>query len=53
MTGCTVIYDPLACPVRHPFAMSPTDPVFFLPEVTLTAHIIDMIEINLFFITGN
>jgi len=26
--------------------MSTTDPVFFLPEVTLTAHIIGMIQIN-------
>lgn len=38
---------PVAVPVIVPFAVGPADPVFLLPEMTLTAELVGMVKIDL------
>ncbi len=47
MTGGTISYNSWACPVGDTLAMCTSDPISFLPEVTLTAKLIAMVKINL------
>ncbi len=46
MTGGTTGDDPLARPVRDPFAMSTTNPVAFLSEVALAAELVTVVHVH-------
>jgi len=46
VTAGAVFNHPLAGPVRDALAVGTTDPVFFLPEVALSAELIGMIHIH-------
>ena len=46
MTAGAIFDHPLAGPVRDAFAVSATYPIFFLPEVALTAHLVAVIHID-------
>ena len=46
MAEGTVLHDPSAGPVGDPFAVGAPYPVFFLPEMALTAHLITVIHID-------
>jgi hypothetical protein len=64
MASGAVFNHSLAGPVRDAFAVGTTHPVFFLPEVALTAHLVAVIHIDfralfgyqkitfIFFVTG-
>ena len=64
MTTGAVFNYPLASPERDAFTVGTPHPVFFLPEVTLAAHLVDVIHIDfgalfgyqkialIFFVTG-
>ena len=52
MTAGTVFNYPLASPVRDSLAVGAAHPVFFLPEVALTAQLIAVIHIHLHALFG-
>ena len=47
VAGSTIFNDPLTGPVRDSLAVGATDPIFFLPEMALTAHLVAVVHINL------
>ena len=47
MTGRAIIYYTLASPIFHPFTVSASNPIAFLPEMTFTAELIAVVEVDL------
>ena len=45
MAGRAVLHDPFAGPIGDTLAVGTADPVFFLPEMTLSAHLVAVIHV--------
>ncbi len=45
VTGGAVLNHPLAGPIGDALAVGTTHPIFFLPEMALTAHLIAVIHV--------
>ena len=53
VTGSAVFNHPLAGPVGNAFSVGTTHPIFFLPEMALTAHLVGVIHVYLHALFGH